>query len=188
MLQLVQTGTQYTTELSSFITANNKARANYESKCKAADSAQQAVSKAKLDGNIKQKEVTKVCRVVERDRDTERERESMSNNNLTYVVWMYFYDLSNYSLVVVVVVVVLLPISTTSWVPRRKRLWRLRMLLTRNTRRLWQRPMKSNAVTMRKKCQNCFMYELLSLSLFCSLFCSLCLAIVMTHCGELNAF
>ena len=44
--------------------STQQARANYESKCKAADSAQQAFQKAKLDGNIKPKEVTKVTASV----------------------------------------------------------------------------------------------------------------------------
>ena len=49
-----------TTELKNMIALLQKARANYESKCKDADVAQQAYSKAKLDSSVKPKRVQEV--------------------------------------------------------------------------------------------------------------------------------
>ena len=49
-----------TTELKATIAQIQKAKANYDSKCKDADAAQQAYLKAKSDSNIKPKKVQEV--------------------------------------------------------------------------------------------------------------------------------
>ena len=49
-----------TTELKATIAQLQKAKANYDSKCKDADAAQQAYLKAKSDSNIKPKKVQEV--------------------------------------------------------------------------------------------------------------------------------
>lgn len=58
--KLVMDGTKITNELRACMTALQKAKSNYDSKCKDADAAQQAFQKARSDGNIKPKKLNEL--------------------------------------------------------------------------------------------------------------------------------
>lgn len=53
-------GTKITNEFRACMTALQKAKSNYDNKCKDADTAQQAFQKARSDGNIKPKKLNEV--------------------------------------------------------------------------------------------------------------------------------
>lgn len=58
--KLVMDGTKITNEFRACMTALQKAKSNYDSKCKDADTAQQAFQKARSDGNIKPKKLNEL--------------------------------------------------------------------------------------------------------------------------------